>query len=347
MNMDHMKHLETIAAADVAELRHKEATYRGSWKKRGGIGAWMMIARKIDRLENMLNRETRIVNRSRAGLPNVTVERCDVFGAIEADPSGADGSPLAEIRDLRRYLTLAEAEMVARGAVRLETRVEGLEILREGSVSGRIASETPSVEEMPRSRFAGEAALREQDAPPPDYVLVPEGRTCVGCPSHEEWEGASGRRWCCGKTRKCAWGILERPGTPLDGGHHARADVLPFEIDVTPIGRSPKNPSYRRIHGTKWRLEEWLYARSTDSSHVNSSYLLVNDGVSGTHFWVLDRDRYDAAELYGCVTPLRRELNHHEHQNAQAAHRALYEWVEEGEGKWRLRPEFRSWAAET
>lgn len=107
-NMDHMNHLEAVAAADVAHLREKEATYKGSWKRRGGAGAFFMLARKWDRLEGMLSVETVIS-------PPCT--QYNVFEHIAADPSGDDGSPLAEIRDLRRYLLLVEAEMVSRGVV--------------------------------------------------------------------------------------------------------------------------------------------------------------------------------------------------------------------------------------
>jgi hypothetical protein len=37
---------------------------------------------------------------------------------VQSDPSGRDGSLLAEIRDLRCYLLLVEAEMVSRGVVK-------------------------------------------------------------------------------------------------------------------------------------------------------------------------------------------------------------------------------------
>lgn len=105
-NMGHLDHLEAIAAIDVANVREKERTYRGSWKRRGGVGAFMMLARKWDRLEGML------------GIVDGT--QYNIFAAIEAKPSGCDGSTLAEVRDLRRYLLLVEAEMVSRGVVKIE-----------------------------------------------------------------------------------------------------------------------------------------------------------------------------------------------------------------------------------
>lgn len=114
-DMRHMNHLLAVAVSDVSHLREKEKTYQGSWKKRGGIGAFMMLARKWDRLEGIIARGL-IVSQSRIGKPNVEVGAYDVFGFIESQPgSGEDGTVLAEIRDLRRYLMLVEAEMMARG----------------------------------------------------------------------------------------------------------------------------------------------------------------------------------------------------------------------------------------
>lgn len=105
VNMDHMKFIHPVADSDMVSLKEKEGTYQGSWKKRGGIGAFMMLARKWDRLEAICE------------------EHCmDIFDAIERDDSGADGTALAEIRDLRRYLILVEAEMMARGFVHNKIR---------------------------------------------------------------------------------------------------------------------------------------------------------------------------------------------------------------------------------
>jgi len=97
--MDHLNYLSSVATNDVDHIRNREATYKGSWKKRGGIGAFMMLARKWDRLESIL-----------AG----NNPQYDIFTAIEMDHSGKDGSVLAEVRDLRQYLLLVEAEMLAR-----------------------------------------------------------------------------------------------------------------------------------------------------------------------------------------------------------------------------------------
>jgi hypothetical protein len=90
--MTHLNFIDHIARTDCDQVRLKEETYRGSWKKRGGIGAFMMLARKWDRIEEMM------------------IERAyDIF---REPGDGSDGTPLAEIRDLRRYLLLVESELV-------------------------------------------------------------------------------------------------------------------------------------------------------------------------------------------------------------------------------------------
>jgi hypothetical protein len=84
--------LDKIATEDVLGLKKAEESYGDSWKKRGGVGAFMMLARKWDRLENQ-----------------VTKHNYDVFDAIQAD-TRIEGI-LDDIQDLRRYLLLVESEM--------------------------------------------------------------------------------------------------------------------------------------------------------------------------------------------------------------------------------------------
>lgn len=97
-NMDHMRYLDRVTTNDLFSVREKEATYQGSWKKRGGVGTFMMLARKWDRIEGILRRR---------GL----VGQYDIFTDLG---DGSDGTLLAEVRDLRRYLLLVEAEVEAR-----------------------------------------------------------------------------------------------------------------------------------------------------------------------------------------------------------------------------------------
>jgi hypothetical protein len=79
-----------IANCDIATLVSKEKTYQGSWKKRGGVGAFMMLARKWDRLENICRQKD-----------------WDIFRACIEDSGNTEGVR-EQIADLRRYLLLVE-----------------------------------------------------------------------------------------------------------------------------------------------------------------------------------------------------------------------------------------------
>lgn len=98
--------LTRAALKDVEVLEKKDAEYGGSWKKRGGTGAYMMACRKFDRIEER-------VSKSFPTAPPVS--SYDIFGHIVADqrPEGL----MDDIRDLRRYLLLIEAEMLVRGEI--------------------------------------------------------------------------------------------------------------------------------------------------------------------------------------------------------------------------------------
>jgi len=93
--------LTEISDEDVIGLRKAQESYGNSWKSRGGVGAFMMLARKWDRLENRVKKEA-------YGAPI-----WNIFSHIAMDPR-SEGI-LDDIRDLRRYLLLVEAEMRARG----------------------------------------------------------------------------------------------------------------------------------------------------------------------------------------------------------------------------------------
>jgi hypothetical protein len=87
---------KSIGATDAEVLLEAEKHYGDSWKKRGGTGAFMMLARKWDRLELQ-----------------VAAHKYDIFEAISQD-NRAEGI-IDDLRDLRRYLTLVEAHMAALG----------------------------------------------------------------------------------------------------------------------------------------------------------------------------------------------------------------------------------------
>ena len=86
--------LQTIADSDVVALEEAEKSYGDSWRKRGGVGAFMMLARKFDRIEHQSEKHG-----------------WDVFKAGEVYVGEA--GLLDDIRDLRRYLLLVEEYILA------------------------------------------------------------------------------------------------------------------------------------------------------------------------------------------------------------------------------------------
>ena len=89
---DVLEVVQDLCLNDHVSLCEAEKTYGNSWKKRGGVGAFMMLARKWDRLENQVKKFN-----------------YDIFKAIYDDPSPK--GILDDIGDLRRYLFLVEAEI--------------------------------------------------------------------------------------------------------------------------------------------------------------------------------------------------------------------------------------------
>lgn len=105
---DYLTYLEAIASDDAKGLLKGHESYGNSWKSRGGVGAFMNLARKWDRLDKLM-----------AETPGANGDRFDIFAHIEKDPR-VEGA-LDDVRDLRRYLLLVEAELTARGIVGLGT----------------------------------------------------------------------------------------------------------------------------------------------------------------------------------------------------------------------------------
>ena len=90
--------MKEVAQADLHALQRAEQSYGDSWKRRGGVGAFMMLARKFDRIEHQSEKHGWDV-----------LEAGRVF-------SGETGL-LDDIRDLRRYLLLVEQEILTQDKI--------------------------------------------------------------------------------------------------------------------------------------------------------------------------------------------------------------------------------------
>jgi hypothetical protein len=317
-DMRHMDHLEAVAASDVAELRRKEATYRGSWKASGGRSAWFMLRRKVDRLLVMMARPPEpdsgsslqsvddtidAVRRAGAGggtdvwltcefpgTPRATVallrhlRDCyvaeDVFAKVAEAPGGADGTVLAEVRDLRRYLLLVEAEMVARGVVtdvapsrnQLLTEDTTHTVRLQGGQSGQVSGGPDIVAD---DIFAGTIT---------GNLIQPEPNS---------------------------------PGTPEDGEHHEpRAQVTREGRRVPRYDDGPQDGA---------------------TSPPGWFYIATTDPVTGVTYYNVDRRVVEMKRPTG----LQVELNAKEFELTEPRYRGMYVWTEAGEGKFLLRPRYR------
>jgi len=98
---DYRSQVKTVAAEDVALLTKKGEDYADTWKAEGGYSAFFNIYRKWQRIYQQIKQDK----------PNCP--KYDVFAHIAAD-TRQDGI-IDDIKDLRCYLLLIEAEMRTRG----------------------------------------------------------------------------------------------------------------------------------------------------------------------------------------------------------------------------------------
>jgi hypothetical protein len=115
-----------VTTADREGLIEAQRSYGDSWKKRGGVGAFMNVCRKWDRLDVMLSSDSE---------PR---PQYDIFRAIEQEvKNGTAGEDkvLDAVRDLRRYLVLVEAEMMRHlGALPLQRDNKTSQARRTGHI---------------------------------------------------------------------------------------------------------------------------------------------------------------------------------------------------------------------
>jgi hypothetical protein len=346
VDMKHMKFLEKVAAADIMVIHDKESTYKGSWKQAGGRSAWFMARRNMDRLLEMMKPP---MAESYVNLTNVldTVKALDdivhyeghaghklpgsieatrhilehlrdsytaedIFAKIEERPEGADGTVLAVIRDLRRYLILVEAEMMARGVV---TDPETTEIRK--IVGDCFESITPAMRERRVPRFNTVEPLTEG--------MVEKGGHNQG-PSQ----------------------ITERPDppapitqrTPEDGGQHnslAPWCVGPDYFHRKNIDQAVADKFWHRRGSTSWVLEP--YVENFQIPRVLRDLYNLRGET-----WVLQINKcpQDARSFF---PSLPREQNMKEWEDRPVWQRVLYTWNDQA-NKYELTEQTTAWHAE-
>lgn len=373
MNMDHLSHLDAIARSDVAVLRAKEATYRGSWKAAGGRSAWFMARRNLDRLLTMmrppeapeglqveeLDRELNVLpqgvhTHSSTGYYRDTLNYLmrsnraeDIFAMIEADPSGADGTVLAVMRDARRYFTLVEAEMVARGVV-----------VPEGWVKDK-PCEMDRSPDLAAPHVCSVCGTEVTDLAKKWQVQVGDGAPENRCEAHLAPEL---------RDQLPVGSDVILPGTPEDGGHHEAVEAAKPKEALPRYPYWEINPTFARSYlgGTLYQLlyVEWNAQRAFltpfltmgDCRAINAALMFqgtrpeVKKMINRIHEELYtNQGEWSILDIAKCPEGLRdqypylqREVNHFELVNQPTWTRDLYAW-DNGGNKYTLRHDQAAW----
>lgn len=99
--------LEDLTSRLISNVVKKNEEYNESWKKRGGTGAFMMLARKWDRIENFAEQNG-----------------YDLFNAILKTQGTLDESTMDDIKDLIGYLLLVIDHMENPTLITIEPKGE-------------------------------------------------------------------------------------------------------------------------------------------------------------------------------------------------------------------------------
>lgn len=379
---EHHEHLEAVGAEDARFLRVKDTSYGASWKLAGGRSAWFMLRRKIDRmlammarpkdpaggrpnlarLISILDNDTSLPLDDRRQLIHIIACHAseDIFTRMEAEGGGGeDGTMLAEVRDLRRYLLLVECEMIARGVVPRPTRAPEVRPLMPPSINpddiylilsyfwgcDRSEAKRRAHMLMYQGKLGGDRDMFELLADcwgcDPEAARAraiqhlqdkePQlGNILMGVSTLEDDPYTLVAKVLMTSRRDAENWVLRHvhgqedpaptgPGTPEDGGHHER--VVPRFA----------NPSDRLDDGLP------LTELPKDWGHW---YRQIPDGT-----FIVDRNTVDP-DLWGHLPRLALELNAKEHEELTTCYRHLYRW-HGGPLKWCLEPEFQQmWGRE-
>lgn len=361
VDMDHMKYLDDVADGDVLVLEKKESTYQGSWKAAGGRSAWFMMRRNMDRLITMMKKpETpKIFNLTNVddtieaikdplrdggdslnnnvkfpGTLEATVDMLqylrdcyvseNIFAAIRANPSGDDGTVLACLRDLRRYLVLIEAEMMARGVVKPATSSEEMMTIKpaqvdivSGIVDGYTCAECGKV-------------LPTGPGLPPIWLSSAGVAYCV---EHKPGMEAAVKR------------TVPRKVPKHDGsGQHAPFIVTSdyflrkgIADDLARAFWQPVNAHSKSVEGMSMEHKLEPHVENHTMPSVLGAYYTL---VAGKH-WILNIDRVPS-EIREMFPALRFEKNAKELDELPWWQQNLYEWLE-SESKYRLKQQNAAW----
>lgn len=130
--MDYLDAADKVLASHKARMVKGHKQYGRSCLKRGGVGLFMMVARKWDRIEEQVKDQRH--NSTDVAPP------WDIMRHIRVDnrPEGVAD----DVRDLIDYLLILECELVANGQMPPETRQVTAPSFGEEACQGRVLAHT-------------------------------------------------------------------------------------------------------------------------------------------------------------------------------------------------------------
>jgi hypothetical protein len=325
-NQDYHEMLDDIVEADVRYVRAKDVQYDSSWKRHGGVGAFFTIVRPWDRLYNFAKNKS-----------------YDLFSAMADDSlHGPDGTALACVRDLRRYLLLLEAWIVW-DRTRVSEKSAAWDRLRE-----RIKSGQPLVVGMDLAETERRVMVRVGPTKFDVYTMVAAGMYGVLASEVTRAQREEAKHRCYVEMWSGDEHLPEPQGSPADGGHHEQRDsgdempdsVFPgihAKLDPATDGNFELRsggettmlpPKLNR----PVRLEDGLLSPEGDVLFIATTH------PSGTIYFNVDR-RALPADMIDHLPLLDLELNHKEWTLQRVEYVGMYEWDGQA-NKYRLRPEF-------
>lgn len=324
-DLTYHRHLTSVALADIDHVLKKDTQYAASWKQRGGVGAFFTIVRPWDRFVNMLDpskvpgdaREAPISARA-----NRPVPAFDLFEAIRADGLvGEDGTIIACVRDLRRYLLLVEAHMIE-------------EMTGDAPRTPLTRMDFTDVEIRAMAHMG--AGMRTADGMAPRTPTDRARQFASMYGGHDPKDGEMGPA---------------RPGTPEDGGHHERAAsaasaVAPWIVER---GQSVMPACYDMRAKDVWLLAQMVEDENAIPVHLRCYYWTIHfdelDGSRRTaHLLRADMMPGDIFNSY--FLPLPTEVNDFELRECKPRwHSALYAEAANGT-KLVMRDLYKSWTVE-
>lgn len=296
----------------------------------------------------------------------------DIFMKIREKPNGEDGTVLACLRDARRYFTLVEAEMIAEGVVEPESKTyeqetavvdpqfsewDGREIdtlILQMEDGNRYTISNISNFQMKREDGVCAITVRRvASPPPPTEFAMPSGG---GYAQEQMKRHVPIRELKPGFDEVISDGVLHKEGSPRqsliseervsDGGsQHASANPLfPWFINKAEILLMfERVGNVVDLFYTQKAADVFTLVPVVESLKCPKEIWPFYD-YAGTKLWIMKRDKVPH-ELENDFPRVLREMNSKEWEESTREFQFMYA-QDPSDLKYKLRPEFDTWAKE-